>query len=127
MAIPFSCKLDAGTLREGDTAGGGRIGNLQKNGDALGQAHFLHQLARFSLGVRQLETAGDATLRLIDILLAKGQDFLLFQSHHVLGMIYRAKGEKEKATVHFETAQRRPSKSRPLSIGEKHYFGFGMP
>ena len=58
------------------------------------------------LGDGQLDAAENAALRTIDLLPGKGQEFLLCQSHRVLGKVYRRKGEKEKAIDHFETALR---------------------
>ena len=73
-------------------------------GNTLGQAYCLYDLAHSLLGNQQLSAAEEAALRTIDLLPEKGQDFLLCQSHHVLGEIYRCKGEKEKAIDRFEAA-----------------------
>ena len=71
-----------------------------------GQVHCLRLLAWLLLGDGQLDAAENAALRTIDLLPKKGQEFVLYQSHNVLGHIHRHKGEKEKAIDHFETALR---------------------
>ena len=71
-----------------------------------GQVNSLRLLARLWLGDGQLAAAENAALQTIDLLPKKGQEFLLCQSHRVLGNVYDRKGEKEKAVGHFETALR---------------------
>ena len=73
-------------------------------GDTMGQANCFHDLAWLLLHSGQVGAAEDAVLRTIGFLPEQGQDYLLCQSHHALGAIYRSKGEKEKAIHHFETA-----------------------
>ena len=58
------------------------------------------------LEVDQPDAAEDAVLRAIGFLPEKGQDYLLCQSHRILGDIYHSKGEKGKAVAHLETALR---------------------
>ena len=71
-----------------------------------GQATCLKNLAWLLLEDGQLDAAENAALRAIDILAEGGREFPLCQSHRVIGLIYRRKGEKEKAVVHFEAALR---------------------
>ena len=53
---------------------------------------------------KQLDAAEEAASRAIRILLEKGQELRVCDSHHTLGSIYYSKGEKEKVIHHFETA-----------------------
>jgi tetratricopeptide (TPR) repeat protein len=61
-------------------------------------------LARLLLDDKQLEAAEDVASRTLDLVTEKGQDHLSCQLHRVLGRIYHSRGEKQKATHHFETA-----------------------
>ncbi|KAF9783129.1 hypothetical protein BJ322DRAFT_137268 [Thelephora terrestris] len=74
--------------------------------NTINQVHCLNVLASFLLEDKQLDGAENAASRAIDLIPEKGQEFLLCESHQVLGKIYRNKGEKEKAIDHFETALR---------------------
>ncbi|KAF9780436.1 hypothetical protein BJ322DRAFT_1213591 [Thelephora terrestris] len=73
-------------------------------GITLEQGNCLDHLARLLLDSGQPDAASDVVLRKIELLPEKGEEFSLCQSHHLLGEIHRFKGEKEKATHHFETA-----------------------
>ena len=75
-----------------------RLGNTAK------QADCWDDLARLFRSNGQLDAAEKAGLRAIDLLPAKGQEFLVCQSHQSLGKIYRAKREIEKAIHRFEEA-----------------------
>ena len=55
---------------------------------------------------KQLDTAEEATSRMINLLPEKGNQFLVCTSHHVLSYIYQSKGEMEKAIHQFEVALR---------------------
>ena len=77
---------------------------LKRLGNMTEQANCLDQLARLLLNQNQLDAAEDAALRKIKLLPEKGQEFLLCQSHRLLGDIYHCRGEKEKSAHHFETA-----------------------
>ena len=68
------------------------------------EATCLEQLARALLYNGQPDAAKDAALRMIKLLPEKGEEFLLCQSHDLLGGIYRSKGEKEKSIHHYEAA-----------------------
>ena len=77
-----------------------RIGNARE------QLKCLQHLARLFLQDGQLETAEDAASRAIDLAMGEGNEHLICQVHRILGLVYRSKGEKEKAIHHFETAIR---------------------
>ena len=86
------------------------------------QVHCLRLLTWLFLGDRQLEAAENAALRMIGLLPKKGQEFLLCQSHSVLGEVYCRKGEKEKAVSHFEMALRIASTLNcPTQLSLIHY------
>ena len=76
----------------------------ERLGDTVERATCLISLAQLLLDDYQLDAAEDAILHTVDLLPKKGQDLLLCQSHHLLGAIYRSKGEKEKAIDRHETA-----------------------
>ena len=77
---------------------------FEQLGSMEGQAGCLDNLAWLLLDDEQLDAAENAALRTIDLLTEEGQEFLLCGSHHVLGVIYHNKEEKEKAINHFEVA-----------------------
>ena len=63
----------------------------------------MYTLALLFLDNSQPDAAEDAALRNIDLLSEKGEEFLLCQAHHLLGDVYRGKGEKEKGIHHYKT------------------------
>ena len=72
--------------------------------DIKGQATCLNDLAWLLFYDKQLDAAQDAASRAIDLVVEKGQEFLVCQSHRVLGKICGSKGEKDKAVHHLKTA-----------------------
>ena len=84
---------------------------FKRLGNTPGQANCLKNLTLLLLDNEQLDSAENTALRTIELLPEKGQDFLLCGSHHLLGVIYRRKREKERAIDHFETALRIASPS----------------
>ena len=74
-------------------------------GDVGERAKSLIDLARLLHEDGQLEAAEEEALRAIEVLPEKGQEYRVCESHLVLGLIYRAKGEREKAIHHSETAR----------------------
>ena len=72
--------------------------------NTAGQAECLRALARLLLEDNQLDAAEEAVTRAIDLFPKKGEEFLVCQSHRLLGDIYRSKGKKEKAIHHYEVA-----------------------
>ena len=77
---------------------------FEQFGNTSKQAACLGALALSLLDDDQLDAAEDATLRSIDLLSEKGQEFRVCQSHRLLGDIYDSRGENEQAIHHFETA-----------------------
>jgi len=77
---------------------------FERLGNTAGQARCLVQLALSLCLDGQLDAAEGAAFRAIDLLPGKGQEFRVCESHRVLGIIYRSKGDAEKAIHHFELA-----------------------
>ena len=74
-------------------------------GDTIQQAFCLKDLAWSLFYNYQPDAAGDAASRAIDLAqLEKGQEFLICEAHRVLGHVNRAKGKREEAIRHHETA-----------------------
>ena len=70
------------------------------------RARCLKSLASLSLWEKQLDTAEGAASRAIGLVQGeeKGNQPLVCESHRVIGSIYQAKGEIEKALRHYEAA-----------------------
>ena len=69
-----------------------------------GQAQSWKYLALLLHHDNQLDAAEEAALRTINLLSDNDNQFSACECHHILGKIYCAKGETEKAIKHFETA-----------------------
>ena len=77
-----------------------RMGHIGYQGDSLVKlAWLLHRDDKN-------DAAEEAASRAIRLLPEKGQEYRVCQSHGVLGSIYRAKGRREEAIHHFQTALR---------------------
>jgi tetratricopeptide (TPR) repeat protein len=61
-------------------------------------------LAMLLLEANQLDAAEDVASHGINLAPEKGQEIFVCRLHRVLGKIFLSKGEKSKATQHFETA-----------------------
>ena len=92
-----------GLHREGIQQAEEALEMFKRLGDRQEQADCLDKLARLFLDDDQLDAAEDTVLRKMD-LLEKTEEHPICQSHHLLGEIYRLKGERQKALHHFETA-----------------------
>ena len=75
---------------------------LERIDDKGGQAECLNILAFLLVEDQQLDAAENAVSRAIDLVPEEGQEFLVCKLHRILGLVYRRKGEKEKAVHHFE-------------------------
>ena len=73
-------------------------------GSTVGQAQCLEYLASSLRSDNKLDAAEEAVSRAIDLLPEKGHQSLVCDSHRLLGLIYRSKGETEKAIHHYEVA-----------------------
>ena len=76
----------------------------ERLGDTVEQADCLTHLASLLCDDKQLDAAEEAAFRAIALLSEKDQQYLVCESHQVLGKIYRSKGEVEKAAHHFKVA-----------------------
>ena len=77
-------------------------GIFERLGETMDHARCLIGLARALKVDDQLDAAEEAASRALDLLPEKGEQFHACQGHRVLGEIYRAKGDTEKAIHHFE-------------------------
>ena len=75
-----------------------RVGNITE------QAESLEILAWLLYDDKKYAAAEGAVARAIYLFPQRGREFQVCQSHHLLGNIYRNKGEREKAIRHFEVA-----------------------
>jgi len=73
-------------------------------GETMGQARCLKCLAWSLYSDDQLDAAEETAFRVIDHLPEKGYQSLVCDSHRLLGLIYRFKGETEKAIHHLGVA-----------------------
>jgi tetratricopeptide (TPR) repeat protein len=76
----------------------GRLNNTTE------QAQCLIGLASALYDDKQFDAAEEAASQAIDLLLEKGDQFLICESHRALGNIYRSKGDTKKAVHNFEVA-----------------------
>jgi len=76
----------------------------ERLGDMVGQVQCLIGLAWLFRKQKQLDAAEEAASRAINLLPETGYQFLVCDSHRVLGNIYQSKGEIEKAFHHLEAA-----------------------
>jgi len=54
--------------------------------------------------IKQLDAAEEAASRAIDLCSEIDKQYQVCKSHHVLGEIYRSKGDTERSTHRFEVA-----------------------
>jgi len=76
----------------------------ERLGDTMEQAWCLITLASLLRDDTQLDAAEEAASRAISLIPETGNQFLVCQSHRVLGKIHQSKGEIMKAIHHFEMA-----------------------
>ena len=75
---------------------------LERLGDTVEQAQCLIDLARLLRSDDQSDAAVEAATHAINLLPEKGEQFLVCESHRILGDIYQSNGEREKAIHHFD-------------------------
>jgi len=80
------------------------LGILESLGDTTNQAHCLKSLALLLRSDNQLDAAEEAASRMIGLIPEKGNQFLVCESHRLLGVIYQSKGETKKTIHHFKLA-----------------------
>jgi len=76
----------------------------ERLGDTVGQARCLETLAWLLHDDGQLGDAEGVAFRAIDLFREKGKEYQVCISHHLLGIIYRSKGETKKAIHHLGVA-----------------------
>jgi len=76
----------------------------ERLGNTKGQAQCLVELAWLFRGQEKFDAAEEAAFGVINLLSEAGDQFLVCDSHKVLGAIYESKGEIEKAIHHYEVA-----------------------
>jgi tetratricopeptide (TPR) repeat protein len=87
-------------LLGGEQQAKGALEICERLGDTVQQAECLISLARLSSS----DAREGVLFRAIDLLPEKGEEFLVCESHHLLGSLYQTEGKMEKATYHFEVA-----------------------
>ena len=75
---------------------------FERIGDKGKQGNSLNRLAWALCNDEQLDAAEEAAFHAIQLLSEKGQEFWICDSHTILGRIYEAKGEREKAVYHLK-------------------------
>ena len=78
----------------------------ERLGNAEGQAKCWNRRGWSLRGDRQLGAAEEAASHALGLFLDQRREFWVCDSHHLLGDIYRVKGERGKAIQHLETAIR---------------------
>lgn len=78
----------------------------ERLGDVVGQGWCLKHLASLLFEDDQLDAAEEAASRAIDLLPENNRHLLACESHHILGDLYRSKGDTEKAVHHFKVVLR---------------------
>ena len=77
---------------------------FERLGTTVEQMDSLNDLASAFYSNRQFDAAEEAVTRALKLAPAKGQEYLVCQSHRVLGNILRSKGKRPDALHHFEVA-----------------------
>ena len=77
---------------------------FERIGDIGKQGYSLAKLASALNEDNQLDAAEEAASRAIRLLPEKGEEYMVCESHQILGRVYSRKAEREKAICHFETA-----------------------
>ena len=77
---------------------------LERLGEIKLQGRCLSNLAWLYHDDDQLDAAEEAAFRAMDLLSKKGDQYWVCEAHRTLGIIYRSKGETEKAIHHYELA-----------------------
>ena len=98
--------LDLGVNEEGIRQAKEALEIFERVGDVVGQVNLLSVISWLLFNDKQLDAAKDAASCAIGLASEKGQEYLICRLHRFLGLVYRSKGEKEKAIHHFEIALR---------------------
>ena len=93
-----------GLLQEGVNQVKKALEIFERIGDIGKQGYCLVALAFALRSDNQLDAAEEAASRAIRLLLEKGEEYTVCESHRILSSVYFCKAEREKAIRHFETA-----------------------
>jgi tetratricopeptide (TPR) repeat protein len=108
VALALMCLSGANRLldlrEEGIQQAKEALGIYERLGDTAGQARCLNRLAYLLDHDDQLDAAEEAATRAIKLLPEKGQEYIVCESHRILGTIHESKGEREKSIHHYEAA-----------------------
>ena len=94
-----------GLMKEGIDQAREALEIHRRIGDAKGQAKSFLNLALLLYDDGQFDAAEEEAFHAIELLPEKGQEYRVCESHRILGGINFAKGERQKAIHHFETAR----------------------
>ena len=92
--------------REGIEQGKEALGIYERLGDTARQAQCLIKLAMLWDDDKQFDAAEEAIFRAVDLLPKTGEQFIVCDSHRILGNIYQSKGKTDEAIHHYELALR---------------------
>ena len=108
VAYTLLCSADSnrllGLYKEGIRQSKEALEIYERLGDAEGQAKSWNRLGWSLLGDQQLGAAEEAASHALKLSLDQHREFWVCDSHHLLGEIYQAKGERGKAIRHLEAA-----------------------
>jgi len=90
---------DEGTQRAKEA-----LENFERLGNTAGQAASLIRFAALLHSDKRLDAALETASRAMKLLPEQGEELRVCRCHRLLGNIYGAKGEREKAMDHFEAA-----------------------
>jgi len=96
--------LRMGLFKEGIQQAKAASEIFKQFGDIANQALCLRQLARLLHDDGQLDGAEEVASRAINLLSGRGEEFSVCHCHYLLGLIYRSKGEIDRAVHHLQVA-----------------------
>ena len=93
-----------GLYEEGARVAKEALGIYERLGDTARQAQCLIKLAMLWDDDKQFDAAEEAIFRAVDLLPKTGEQFIVCDSHRILGNIYQSKGKTDEAIHHYELA-----------------------
>ena len=78
------------------------LGIYERLDDISGQARSLRQLAWLLYDDKQVDPAEEATSQVINLFSGKGEEWEVCECYRILGLVYRSKGNTEKAVDHLQ-------------------------
>jgi len=98
--------MQHGRCDEGITQAEEALEIYERLGDIQGQVRTLVRLTGLYKNTQRLEAAEEVVSRALSLSSDRNDQFMVCQSHTLLGGIYQARGETEKAIDHLETTLR---------------------